>query len=265
MTRTPAIFVSHGAPDLAIQRNACTRALESFGSRIGTPRAAVVVSAHWVASDSTGHGVRVGASESPRLIRDFGGFDPSLYTLEWNAQGDPDLASRVASSTREAGVAVSLDPDRGLDHGVWVPGRILFPDGGFPVIPVSVSRRGGARTLLAVGRALSHLRDDGVLLLGTGGIVHNLGRISFGSADATVPAWANEFDRWFADRLHARDIDSLLEYDSAPGADLAVPTPEHFEPVLFALGAMHDGDEVEDVFSGFMYGTLSMRSFALRA
>ncbi|HVR43148.1 MAG TPA: class III extradiol ring-cleavage dioxygenase [Thermoanaerobaculia bacterium] len=251
--RAPSVFVSHGAPDLALQRNAATEALAQFGRTIRAPRAVLVVSAHWMT-----RGIRVGGSAHPETIHDFGGFPRELFELRYPAPGDPALAARVATLLGEASFAAEIDPERGLDHGAWVPLRLLFPEPSIPVVPISIPAREPGASLLAAGRALAPLREEGILLLGSGTIVHNLATIAFGDDDATTPAWASSFDEWTWEAVRARDAAALLELDRRPEAPLAAPTPEHFVPLLFPLGALAPEERVEPIHRGFMYGTLSM-------
>jgi 4,5-DOPA dioxygenase extradiol len=209
--------------------------------------------------------VRVGASARPATIHDFGGFPAELYRLEYPAPGDPALAGEVAGLLEGAGIAAVLDPERGLDHGAWVPLRFLYPAADVPIVPVSLPRPRDGGLALRIGRALTPLADRGVLLLGSGGIVHNLARLRFGEENAPVDPWARAFEDWIIDRLTAGDEPALLAYrSSAPGADLAVPTPEHFDPLLFALGAGGPGADSETLHEGFQYANLSLRALAFQ-
>jgi len=209
--------------------------------------------------------VRVNAAPHPPLIYDFYGFPPALYDLRYPAPGAPDLAHEVAGAFAEAGLDPVLDAQRGWDHGVWVPLRLLFPLADVPVVAVSLPAPRTPALLLAMGAALLPLRRRGVLLLGSGGIVHNLHRLG-GDDGETPEPWAAAFDTWVDERLLALDRESLSDYASrAPHAELAVPTSEHFDPLFFVLGALDRRDRVESVYEGFRYGTLSLRSFALAA
>jgi len=171
--RSPALFVSHGSPMIAIEDDPWGRALGGFAARLPRPRAAVVVSGHFEEREP----VRVTASAAPETIHDFYGFPDALYRIRYPAPGDPALARRVAALLGGAGFAAELDPSRGLDHGAWVPLRFLYPDATVPVVQVSQPAPRSPETMLALGAALAPLRDDGVALVGTGGVVHNLRRI----------------------------------------------------------------------------------------
>ena len=257
--RLPALFVSHGSPMVALQSDGWNRALEGFAASIPRPKAIVVASAHW---EERGP-VRVSSADPPPTIHDFGGFPDELYALRYPAPGSPALAREIADALAAAGTDVALDPERGLDHGAWVPLRFLYPDARVPVVAVSLPRPRTPAGMLAVGRALSPLRDQGVLLLGSGGIVHNLRLVDFEDKQATPQGWAVAFDSWIAERLERFDVDSIARYESAPEARRAVPTSEHFDPIFPVLGSAAPGERARTVFEGFHHGTLSMRSFAV--
>jgi len=255
MTSTmPSLFISHGAPSIAIEQDDFTRAVASFGESLRDARAIAVVSAHWQARS-----VRVNAVARPETIYDFGGFSPELYKIRYEAPGDPDLAGEIAALLGGA----PLEEERGWDHGLWVPLRILLPEANVPIVEIAQPYPTTPADLLRIGQALAPLRDRGVVIAGSGGIVHNLRAINLGGKNAQVDDWAREFDDWFAEHVAARDFDTLIRYrDLAPHADLAVPTPEHFEPVFVALGASRDTDALTTIYEGFHYGNLSMRTFA---
>ena len=244
----PALFVSHGAPTTALQtEGSFARALRDFAGRTPRPRAIAVVSAHWETREP-----RVTGSAAPPLLYDFGGFADALYAVRYPCPGAPELARRIAALIPGAAV----DPRRGLDHGAWTPLRLLYPQADIPVVQVSLSGDPAA-----LGRALSPLRDEGVLVLGSGGAVHNLRRVDLSAEDAPVRPWARAFDEWLAREVAGLDPD--LELSRAPHAALAVPTPEHFDPLRAVLATARPGERAVPVFEGFQYGTLSMRSFAV--
>ena len=258
----PLLFVSHGAPTVALEDDAYTRALAAWARNRPRPRAVVVLSAH-----AEAHGpVRVNAARKPALIYDFFGFPPELYELRYPAPGAPDLAHEVASLFADAGFGPVLDARRGWDHGVWVPMRLLYPEADVPTIELSLPVPRTPELLVQMGKALAPLRERGVLLFGSGGIVHNLHRLRAGSGDDTPEPWAEAFGTWVDERLLALDVEALRDYAArAPHAELAVPTSEHFDPLFFILGARNGRDRVESVYAGFRHGTLSLRSFALAA
>ena len=249
--KAPAVFVAHGAPSLALQDDVVTRALRAFGETLDGARAIAVVSAHW----ETRGGVRVNAAAKPEVIYDFGGFSPELYKVRYDAAGSPELAREIATL-----LDAPLERERGWDHGLWVPMLHVLPEARTPIVEIALPR---SADLLQLGRTLAPLRERGVAIAGSGGIVHNLRMIDFSGKNAPPFDWAVEFDQWIADRIEARDFNAVAEYRSAPNARLAVPTPEHFEPLLIALGAAHADDRLQTIYEGFQYGSLSMRSIAL--
>jgi 4,5-DOPA dioxygenase extradiol len=170
----------------------------------------------------------------------------------------------VAVMLERAGIEARLDPDRGLDHGVWVPLSLAFPEGRVPVIQVSLPQPSTPAVMLAMGRALALLRHEHIMLIGSGGIVHNLARIQPDEDSPYPEPWATAFDGWVRERIGALDADALAGYARlAPHAGAAVPTTEHFDPLLFTAGTVLPGDDVYDIYEGFRHGTLSMRSFAI--
>jgi 4,5-DOPA dioxygenase extradiol len=251
----PSLFISHGAPSIAIEHDDFTRAVASFGKSLSGARAIAVVSAHWQA-----RGVRVNAVAHPETIYDFGGFSDELYKIRYEAPGDPDLAREISTLLGD----VPLEETRGWDHGLWVPMRILLPDANIPIVEIAQPYPTTPAELLRIGQALGPLRDRGVVIAGSGGIVHNLRAINLAGKNTPVDEWAGQFDDWFAKHLAARDFDTLTRYrDLAPHANRAVPTPEHFEPLFVTLGASRESDNLTTIYEGFQYGNLSMRTFAL--
>jgi 4,5-DOPA dioxygenase extradiol len=258
MSRAPVLFISHGAPTIALEEDGdYARALRAFAGTT-TPRALAVVSAHWEADREIG----VTSAPANTLVYDFSGFPQELYRIRWPAPGAPDVAARAASLLQAAGFRARLEPTRGLDHGVWTPLRLAWPDARVPVVQIALPAAPPER-LLAMGAALAPLRDEGVLLVGSGGLVHNLYRVRFGDEGA-ADAWAVAFDRWAAERIERQDAEGLASFTAAPGARDAVPSPEHFAPVLVALGARREGDRVDTLHASFQHGNIGMRSFALR-
>ncbi len=258
MQRLPALFLSHGSPMLALQDSPAGRFLDRLGDALPTPRAIVVASAHYESAAP-----RLGADPAPATVHDFGGFPAALYQLRYAAPGDVSLARRIIELLDAAGIAANLDSDRGLDHGVWVPLRRMYPAAGIPVVPLSVSPRGGARAQFEIGRALEPLRDAGVLIVGSGGFVHNLHELAWGDPAATMPAWATDFAQWMRERLAAGDIDALLDWQrQAPNAHRAHPTVEHLMPLFVALGAGGEAAAVRVLHDSHEFGSLALDAFA---
>jgi len=247
--RAPTFFVAHGAPSLAIEHDDFTRAARTFGESLKDIRAIALVSAHWEARE-----VRVNAVAQPEPIYDFGGFSPELYRVRYDAPGSPELAREIAAL-----LGATLETSRGWDHGLWVPMLHILPDARTPIVEIALPQ---SADLLAIGRALAPLRERGVAIAGSGGIVHNLRNIDFTNKNAKPFDWAAEFDDWIAERIGSRAFEAIANYRNAPNASLAVPTPEHFEPLLIALGAAQPDDRLTTIYEGFQYGSLSMRSIA---
>jgi 4,5-DOPA dioxygenase extradiol len=248
-----AAFISHGAPTVALEASRFTEALARFGRSLGRPSAVVAISAHWMATP-----IAVTGAARPDTIHDFSGFGPALEAIRYPCPGEPALAKRVAELAFG-----EVDARRGLDHGVWVPLRHIFPEANVPVVQVALPARAPVEALVILGRRLAPLRREGIVILGTGGVVHNLRRLD--PSNGPPPDWAREFDVWVAKRVRALDLSSLMDYRrEAEHAYLAAPTSEHLEPLLTVVGAALPGDRVDDIYEGFQLGTLSLRSFALR-
>jgi 4,5-DOPA dioxygenase extradiol len=252
MTRVPTLFIAHGSPMSALGADRLAAGLRQVGERVRGMKAILAISAHW----QTPEPVRITAWRHAGLVYDFGGFPDELYSLQYPAPGDPALAEHVTGLLRASGIDAVLETRRGLDHGAWVPLRLACPDAATSLPDAPPSR------ILELGRALRPLRDEGVLLLGTGGIVHNLGRVRFGAADDAVDDWAASFDGWVASRVAAGDVESLLRYRSlAPHAAEAAPTTEHFDPIFATLGSAFADEPPVNLLEGFELGNLSLRSF----
>ena len=259
-TRIPAVFVAHGSPMVGLEDDAYTRSVEGLGDGLPEPRAIVVVSAHWEAAGP----VRVTSNDKPQIIYDFGGFPAPLYQLEYPCPGSAELAREIVGLAQGSGLSAVEDERRGLDHGVWIPLRRAYPAADIPVVQVSLPRPRNPELLLRLGAALAPMREQGVLLIGSGGLVHNLGLVHFEEKAAPVDGWARDFDDWIGGRLAEMDIGAIAAYRyGAPRADLAVPTSEHYDPVFFTLGAAVEGERAVSFFEGFHHGNLSMRSFLL--
>lgn len=252
--KMPVVFLSHGAPTLAIEDGEAHRFLRSYGDELGKPRAILVLSAHFAEPEAT-----VTAADSPATIHDFGGFAPVLYEMTYPAPGSPELAADIEARLSAAGVPTSSTPARGLDHGAWIPLVLMYPEADVPVVQLSIDPRRGAGYHLELGRLLAPLRDDGVLIIGSGGVTHNLRELDWSGDDALVPAWAATFNEWVANAVTEGRIDDLVAYrERAPHAAQNHPTEEHFFPLLCALGATGDEDQRERVHHSYTMGALSM-------
>lgn len=250
---TPVAFISHGAPTLATDP-AAGADLRRWGQSLTRPTAVVVISAHWQTAAAT-----IGTTTTRELIYDFSGFPDALYRVPYAAPGAPDLARRIAALLGPPG-PLRQDEQRGWDHGVWVPLLHLLPDADVPLLQISLPRQ-SPKALFELGRRLAPLRREGVLVLASGGVTHNLRLIGAGGP---TPKWALDFDNWLVERLQTGDIDGLLDYGNiAPALRLAHPTEEHWTPMMVALGAAaEDGPlpKVQFPVTGWEFAHLSRRS-----
>ena len=254
--RAPALFIGHGSPMNALADNAFTRMLGDWGRELGRPRAILMVSAHWL----TEREVQVSTTAKPETIHDFGGFPPELYRLQYPAPGAPDVA-RTAAQALAPRVA-GIDAARGLDHGAWSVLRHLYRQADVPVFQLSIDITKSGAYHYAIGRSLAALREEGVLIVGSGNVVHNLRATMRGQPDTPhgLTPWAEEFDVRTKAAIDAGDARALMAYESlSSGALTAVPFPDHYFPLLYAMGAAQTGERVRHVYEGFQSGTLSMR------
>ena len=259
MNSLPTVFVSHGAPTLALAPGATGAAWAALGAELPKPRAVLAISAHWetVAPE-------VGSTERPETIHDFYGFPEPLFQLQYPAPGAPWLAERVRQLVEAAGLSIVVDGRRGIDHGTWVPLRSMYPNADVPVVQISVQTRLGPRHHFELGRALAALPGEGVLVLGSGNMTHNLREVVWGVDDpARVPAYVPAFQNWVRERLAAHESEDLIGYRSrAPEAARAHPTEEHFLPLFVAWGAAGSISTPERRFAGITEGVLAMDVYA---
>lgn len=248
----PAIFVGHGSPLNAISDNAFTRAWESLGA-LFAPRAIVGISAHYHT-----RGLRINSTPTPRQIYDMSGFPRALYELAYQPKGDPALAERLSKILSPFGA--QLEDSWGIDHGLWSVLCKMYKNADIPLVCLSVDLSASLESQLAIGRVLSVLRQEGVMILASGNIVHNLSLLEWGREDFGYP-WALEFDRYIIKRTLERDAQGLLEFEKIDGARVCVPTLDHFLPFLIAFGASTPEDSI-NVFNRFYTcGVISMTSF----
>ncbi|HKE01489.1 MAG TPA: class III extradiol ring-cleavage dioxygenase [Planctomycetota bacterium] len=249
--RMPVVFVAHGAPIL-LDDAAWVAELRAWAAALPRPASVLMVSAHWEEEVVT-----LGATRTVPLIHDFYGFPERYYRVAYPAPGAPELAARVRSLLGRARIAHADAPDRGLDHGAYVPLVAMWPEADVPVLQISMSRLDPAR-LVALGEALAPLREEGVLVYGSGFLTHNM---RYAMRPGTPP-WAREFDGWAADALRRFDLEALMDFHRrAPNADLALPTWEHYAPVLVAAGAASPKPRVTFPIEGFwLDGAFTKRS-----
>ncbi len=254
--RMPVLFVGHGSPMHALGRNRWSDGFAQLSELSPMPKAVLVVSAHWYLEGSL-----VTAQDRPKTIHDFGGFPDELYQIEYPAPGSPELAERVRGLL--GADVVKLSTDWGLDHGTWCVLRWMYPDASIPVIQLSMDRRLSVRQHFELAQKLRPLRDEGVLIMGSGNVVHNL-RDAMGRARGEVqetPDWASRFDLAASAALGNRDVDTLVSMASETNdGRVAHPTIEHWLPLIYAFGAADERDSVSFPVEGFDMGSMSMRS-----
>ncbi|MCX5509308.1 DODA-type extradiol aromatic ring-opening family dioxygenase [Pseudomonas sp. BJa3] len=242
----PSLFISHGSPMLALQPGASGPALTALARALPRPKAVVVVSAHWESRE-----LLVMGNAQPPTWHDFHGFPPALYAVQYPAPGEPALAKRLSEL-----LGARLDAQRPFDHGAWVPLSLMYPEADIPVVQVSLPSQAGPDLQLKVGQALSALREEGILLIGSGSITHNLGELDWHAGPDAVEPWALAFRDWVVEQLKAGDEAALVDYRrQAPFAVRNHPSDEHLLPLFFAMGA---GERFGIVHQGFTLGALGM-------
>jgi 4,5-DOPA dioxygenase extradiol len=246
---------------LALQDSPARRFLQELGKTLDRPKAIVVVSAHW----ETRGGPAVSLAQRPETIHDFGGFPRALFEMQYPAPGAPDAAQRAAALLEAQGIPVSRSAERGLDHGAWVPLRLMYPDADIPVTQLSVVRGASPAAHEALGQALAALRNEGVLVVGSGSLTHNLYEFRGQGIDAPVPNWVSEFEAWMKARLENSDRAALLDYRRV--AAFAVqnhPTEEHLLPLFVAMGAAGADARATQLHASFEHGVLAMDAYAFQ-
>ena len=256
--RLPALYIGHGAPTL-VDDPVWPVELARWARELPRPRSILIVSAHWESQPLT-----VGATTPVPLVYDFYGFPERYYRTRYEAPGAPELAASVAGLIRDL-EPVAHAPDRGLDHGAYVPLTVMYPDADIPVLQMSLPDL-DPEHLFRIGRRLAPLRDEGVLVVGSGFLTHGLPYVrEYMGGKPGAPTWSMDFDRWAAEALTSGDVDALFDFrNRAPGMPYAHPTVEHFAPLFVTLGAATVADETPDFrIDGYWYG-LAKRSFAMR-
>ena len=241
----PSLYISHGSPMLALTKTPAHDFLRELGQTL-RPQAVVVVSAHWES-----HQLLVSTSAHPETIHDFGGFPRELFECQYPASGEPELAQRLARKLN------AVPTERGLDHGAWVPLSLMFPAADVPVVSLSLPTTWTNAELMALGEKLAALRDEDILVIGSGSLTHNLYEML--PSDVQMPSWVGEFADWIEARLAEDDRAALLEWETAPQARKNHPTPEHFQPLLVAMGA---GGQAQRLHHSVEHGVLAMDVYA---
>jgi len=257
--RFPAIFFGHGSPMNALQDNRYSKAWEQFGRRHPKPRAVLAISAHWYI-----RGTRLTSSASPRTIHDFGGFPEALYEVQYPAPGDPKLTRRVQKLLSP--LEVTLDDSWGLDHGTWSVLKHVYPGADVPVVQLSIDATQPATYHYAIGRALAPLRIEGILIAGSGNVVHNLGQYDWAGNSAGAKEWAHRFEQQSRELIQSDEHAALIDYPHlGRDAALSIPTPEHYLPLLYVLGSKTADDRVSFPVEGIEGGSISMLAVELNA
>ncbi len=257
-TLRPVLFVPHGSPMFALQPGAAGSALSAVAARIGNPRSVVVISPHWETDLPT-----IGTAPGLQTIHDFGGFDPRLFEIQYPATGCPEVARQVVAALSTAGFQVQTDPQRGLDHGAWVPLRQMFPDADVPVVPISLQHQGGPHYAYAVGQALAPLAAQGHLIVASGNITHNLRDWQMlRQSSESIPDYVYQFSDWVHAQMMDRNTESLLNYRSIQPAGLqAHPRDEHLLPLFTALGAAGPTAQPEAFYRGVSDQVIAMDGY----
>ncbi|PKO25393.1 MAG: dioxygenase [Betaproteobacteria bacterium HGW-Betaproteobacteria-8] len=246
------LFISHGAPALAIEPGETGKLLSRLAESIPRPSAILAVSAHWDTAQP-----QISSANKPQTIHDFSGFPPALYQMQYPAPGAPGLAEKTAALLREAGFSAELDARRGLDHGAWVPLRLIYPDADIPVTQLSIQGQAGPQAHLAMGQAIASLQEDNVLILCSGAVTHNLRHFFTTQRDAAVLDYVTGFADWLGQRIATADYAALVDYRNSPYGQQAHPSEDHILPLFVALGA-GEGMPVTRYQPENTYGILAM-------
>lgn len=256
--RMPSLFISHGSPMTALEDTPAHRWLEQAAADLPRPSAILIATAHFEYEFPI-----LSGDEKPGMIYDFGGFPEPLYEMTYPAPGEPELARKAARILHAAGYKTALAKDRGYDHGTWVPLKLMYPDADVPVVQLSIQSREDSAYHIALGRALAPLRDEGVLIIGSGSLTHNLYELSRSGRQLETPPldWVVAFTEWIAEKMAAGDEAALSAYrEQAPFAEKNHPRDEHFLPLPFAFGA-GGGVPGKRIHASYDYGYLAMDAY----
>lgn len=254
--RQPAVFIGHGSPMYALEPNRHTDSWAALGKRLHKPDAILLISAHWLT-----RGVWLTAMQQPKTIHDFGGFPEALFQIQYPAPGSPALAQRVQSLLKQS--VVLEEHEWGIDHGAWSVLRYLYPNADVPVVQLSLDGSLSAEEHYTLAKQLAPLRDENILILGSGNIVHNLRLIDWDAGKVPLP-WATEFNQFFMSQILANQHSHLLDWQGAgDAARLSIPTPEHYWPALYPLALQGTGEQVEVITNGIEMASISMLSFLI--
>ncbi len=250
--KMPVIFIGHGSPMNAIYQNDFTKTLSLLERKIPTPKAILMISAHWMT-----RGTFVTAMDNPKTIYDFGGFPNELYKVEYKARGDRDLANKLTQKiTRIKG-----DQSWGLDHGTWSVLKHIYPKANIPILQLSIDQTRDLKDYYELGKDLQFLREEGILIMGSGNLVHNLRDLEWDDHSKNIFPWAKEFDEWIKIQLSQRNHEALYrDVHKHPLFSRSHPSIEHYVPLIYLLGATHTDDRLDFIFEGFQNASISMRS-----
>jgi 4,5-DOPA dioxygenase extradiol len=255
MSPLPSLFISHGSPDMPLHPSPVLDFLKGLGTKLSKPKTILVVSAHWLTGVPT-----VSVAPEVKTIHDFWGFPKEIDQLQYPVPGAPALAKRVIQLLTQAGLDAAVHPTRGLDHGAWEPLLLMYPDADIPVTQLSLQPQLGTAHHLQLGRAIAPLREEGVLILASGGTTHNLSAFGEYGLHSPPPDWVKQFDDWLREAIATHNIETLLDYrNQAPYATQNHPTEEHLLPLFVALGA--GGETASQLHRSFTYGILSMAAY----
>lgn len=255
--KQPALFLGHGSPMNAIEDNVFTRSLVALGARLPKPKAILVVSAHWLT-----RGTFVSTAMNPETIYDFGGFPPELSQVKYPAPGAPNEARMVANTIHST--HIEEDPSMGLDHGAWSVIRHMWPEADVPVFQLSIDFYKSPQWHYDLAQELRALRRKGIMIISSGNITHNLRKVVFENRDAAPIDWAVDFDEAIRKSIENYNHDAIINYQNLSSSSIAVPTNDHYLPLLYTLGAMEKDETHEWTYEGFQYGTISMRGVMFR-
>lgn len=254
--KMPSLFISHGAPSLLLDNGPAAQFLKTLGKKFPKPKAILCVSAHWEAAQPL-----FTTSEQPDTIHDFYGFPQEMYAMRYPAKGAPEVAKWAMELCAAKGIACAADPKRGFDHGTWIPLMAMYPEADVPVIQIALPFAQGPRGVYALGEALRPLRDEGILLLGSGGFTHNLRELDW--ENGAPQEWSLEFHAWVSIALRENRLEDLFEAETrAPHFHRNHPRAEHWLPLYFALGAVGSPWRCDLLHTGFEMGSLSMDAYS---
>ncbi len=255
--KLPLLFIGHGYPMNALYDNNFTKTLTNIGKNIEKPNAIMMVSAHWET-----RGTFVSMNNKPKAIYDFGGFDERLFNIKYEPSGSPEIAKQLIAETPN--YTIQEDDSMGLDHGAWGILKFLYPNADIPVFQMSIDYTKPAQYHFELANALKKMREKGILIIGSGNIVHNLGNIDWRNIDAKPFDWAIEFDKLVKTKLNNQDFNSLVHYQQFGNlGKMAIPSNDHYLPMIYTLGLADKNEQVNHLFEEFQYGSVSMRCFQI--